>query len=200
MEVLLAITGASGSIYAISLLKALSQRGVNVYLVLSDAAQIVIRQELNWNLEGNSAVVKEILVYYLKQPLPGLKVLAVDNWFNRAASGSNPVDAMVVIPCSMGTLSAIAHGLSQNLIERAADVMLKERRKLILMPRETPLSTLHLSNMQKISQLGGIIMPAMPGFYHRPQTIDDLVDFMISRVLGHLGLDNSNFKHWSEDT
>ena len=97
MEVLLAITGASGSIYAISLLKALSQRGVNVYLVLSDAAQIVIRQELNWNLEGNSAVVKEKLVYYLKQPLPGLKVLAVDNWFNRAASGSNPVDAMVVI-------------------------------------------------------------------------------------------------------
>ena len=152
MEVLLAITGASGSIYAASLLAALSQRGVNVDLVLTPAAQIVIRQELNWDLEGSSEVIQEKLVHYLKQPLPGLKVLAIDNWFNRAASGSNPVDAMVVIPCSMGTLSAIAHGLSQNLIERAADVLLKERRKLILMPRETPLSTLHLDNMLKISQ------------------------------------------------
>ena len=198
MEVLLAITGASGSIYAASLLAALSQRGVNVDLVLTPAAQIVIRQELNWDLEGSSEVIQEKLVHYLKQPLPGLKVLAIDNWFNRAASGSNPVDAMVAIPCSMGTLSAIAHGLSQNLIERAADVLLKERRKLILMPRETPLSTLHLDNMLKISQLGGIIMPAMPGFYHRPQRISDLVDFMISRVLAHLGLDNSSFKRWGQ--
>jgi 4-hydroxy-3-polyprenylbenzoate decarboxylase len=128
-----------------------------------------------------------------------LRVYGREDWYAPVASGSNPADAMVICPCSMGTLAAIAHGTSDNLIERAADVMLKEQKKLILVPREAPFSTLHLENMLKLSRMSAVILPANPGFYHHPQSVEDIIDFIVARILDQLGVEHALMERWGDD-
>ncbi|MBE9527018.1 MAG: UbiX family flavin prenyltransferase [Proteobacteria bacterium] len=198
----LAVTGASGSPYFIQLLKSLLESEVKVYLLLSSAAKIVIETELNLFLPKEHNDIKPFLLSFFKQHNSMsinedlLEIFDKEQWTAPVASGSNPADAMVVCPCSMGTLSAIAHGASNNLIERAADVMLKERRDLILLTREMPYSAIHLENMLKLSQLGVTIMPASPGFYHQPKSIDDIVNFVVARIMDHLKIPHSLLKPW----
>lgn len=195
-SVTLALTGASGMPYAVRLLEQLLAAGCRVYLLYSQVAQIVARQEMDLALPGRSRELEAYLGERFR-PSPGqLTVFGRDEWFAPVASGSNPADAMVVCPCTMGTLAAIAQGLSDNLIERAADVTLKEGRKLVLVPRETPLSAIHLENMLKLARLGCVILPANPGFYHHPQTVQDLVDFVVARILDHLGLPHALGPRW----
>ncbi|MEK7792325.1 MAG: flavin prenyltransferase UbiX, partial [Pseudomonadota bacterium] len=128
-----------------------------------------------------------------------LRVFGREEWFSPVASGSNPADSMVICPCTMGTLAAVATGLNQKLIERAADVMLKENRKLILVPREMPFSAIHLENMLKLARSGAVILPANPGFYHHPQTIQDMIDFVVARILDHLGISHTLIPRWGEE-
>ena len=190
-----AVTGASGAPYAIQLLRSLFQAHVKVYLLLSSAAKVVINTELNLPLPEDEHL-KSFFLEYFDIPEQLLEVYGKDEWTAPVASGSNPAHAMVICPCSMGTLSAIAQGASNNLIERAADVMLKERRQLILLPREMPFSSIHLENMLKLSQMGVTIMPASPGFYHQPDSIDDMVNFVVARMLDHIGIDQSLVSRW----
>lgn len=194
--VTLALTGASGAAYGVGLLQALLAAGCSVYLLRSAAAQVVISTELGESWPDDEAACE----HYLSQRFgaaPGqLSVCRKLDWFAPVASGSAAPKQMVIAPCSMGTLSAIAHGASDNLIERAADVVIKERGQLILMPRETPYSTIHLQNMLSLSQLGVTIMPASPGFYHQPDSVQALVDFMVARVLDHLGLGQQLVPRW----
>lgn len=168
-------------------------------MLYSQVAQIVARQEMDLSLPSNPKDAE----YYFKQryqlPEGQLRVFGREEWFAPVASGSNPADAMVICPCTTGTLSAIAMGLNQKLIERAADVMLKENRPLILVPREMPFSTLHLENMLKLARSGAIIMPANPGFYHHPQTIGDMVDFVVARILDHLKINHSLMPRWGDE-
>jgi len=194
----LALTGASGMPYGLRLLQCLLESGARVYLLYSQAAQIVAKQELGVALSASSREAREVLAGRLGAAPGQLLVFGREEWFAPVASGSNPGDAMVVCPCTMGTLAAIAGGLSDNLIERAADVMLKENRKLILVPRETPFSAIHLENMLKLARLGCVILPPNPGFYHHPKTVDDLVDFVVARVLDHLGIPHQLVARWGE--
>ena len=198
----LAVTGASGAPYFIQLLRSLLQAEVKVYLLLSSAAKVVIETELNLSLPKDHSELKPFILSHLNthntivinESL--LEIFDKEQWTAPVASGSNPADAMVVCPCSMGTLSAIAHGASNNLIERAADVMLKERRDLILLTREMPYSAIHLENMLKLSQLGVTIMPASPGFYHQPESIDDIINFVVARILDHLKIPHTLLERW----
>ncbi len=194
----LALTGASGIPYATRLLQCLLASGKQVYLLYSQAAQIVAKQEMNWTLPTPGQEAQEALSTRFAAAPGQLRVLGREEWFAPIASGTNPTDAMVICPCTMGTLAAIAAGLSDNLIERAADVALKERRKLLLVPRETPFSALHLENMLKLTRLGVIILPANPGFYHQPQTIAALVDFIVARILDHLAIPHQLIPRWGE--
>jgi 4-hydroxy-3-polyprenylbenzoate decarboxylase len=194
----LALTGASGMPYALRLLECLLQTGCRVYVLASQVAHITAKQELDLTLPARS---QELQAFFEQryQPQPGqLRVFGREEWFAPVASGSNPADAMVVCPCTMGTLAAIATGLSDNLIERAADVAIKEGRKLVLVPRETPFSTIHLENMLKLARSGVVILPANPGFYHHPQTVQDLVDFVVARVLDQLALPHRLMPRWGE--
>jgi flavin prenyltransferase len=196
--VTLALTGASGMPYGIRLLECLLQGGVRVYLLYSQAAQIVARQEMDLALPARAA---EAADYFTKRfgATPGqLQAFGREEWFAPVASGSNPADAMVVCPCTMGTLAAIAAGLADNLIARAADVMLKEARKLVLVPRETPLSAIHLENMLRLSRAGAIVLPANPGFYHHPQSPQDLVDFVVARILDQIDVPHELMPRWGE--
>lgn len=194
----LALTGASGMPYAMRLLESLLAAGVRVYLLYSQAAQIVAQQELGLNFPSSSRELQLQLRDSFAH-LPGqLQVFGREEWFAPIASGSNTADAMVVCPCTMGTLAAIAAGMSDNLIERAADVVLKEQRKLILVPRETPFSAIHLENMLKLARLGAVILPANPGFYHHPATVQDVVDFVVARILDHLGVPHQLMARWGE--
>jgi len=194
----LAWTGASGMAYGLRLLECLLAAGVAVDLLVSQAARIVARQELDLTLASGS----EELARQLRERYPGLpgtlRVFGREAWFSPVASGSNPADAMVVCPCTMGCLAAIAQGLADNLLERAADVILKERRPLILVPRETPFSLIHLRNMTQLAEAGATILPANPGFYHRPQTVEAVVDFIVARVLDHLAIEHSLIPRWGE--
>lgn len=194
----LAITGASGLAYGLRLLECLLVRGAAVRLLASQAAHVVAAQELQLTLPSRPAELEA----WLRERYPGhsgnLRVFGREDWFAPVASGSGASDAMVVCPCSMGTLAAIAQGLSENLIERAADVAIKEGRKLILVPRETPFSALHLENMLKLSRLGAVILPANPGFYHHPRRIEDLVDFIVARILDQLGMPSDLVPRWGE--
>jgi len=191
-----ALTGASGMSYGIRLLEILLQQGHQVYLLYSQAAQIVAQQEMALTLSTRPKETEAFLNNYFSIEPGLLSVFGREEWFAPVASGSNPADAMVICPCTMGTLSAVAAGLGQKLIERAADVMLKEQRKLILVARETPFSTIHLENMLKLARSGAVILPANPGFYHRPENIQDIIDFIVARVLDQLGVAHTLMPRW----
>lgn len=194
--VTLAFTGASGMPYGVRLLECLIGAGVRVYLIYSQVAQVVARQEMDLSLPGRAAEAQAWLSERFHAQPDQLRVFGREEWYAPVASGSNPADAMVICPCTMGTLAAIAAGLAENLIQRAADVMLKERRPLILVPRETPLSAIHLENMLNLARAGAVILPANPGFYHRPATVQALVDFVVARVLDQLGIPNALIPRW----
>jgi len=195
-KITLAITGASGSAYALRLLECLLAANYQVYLLCSSAGRIVLDTELNIKLPASPDAASAFLTEKYQAKTEQIIVFGKEQWFSPVASGSAAPKKMVVCPCSTGTLAAISQGMSDNLIERAADVVIKERGQLILMVRETPLSTIHLTNMLSLSQQGVTIMPAAPGFYHQPESINDLVDFMVGRVLDHLGLDQKIMPRW----
>jgi len=199
LTITLAYTGASGMPYGIRLLEMLLASGGRVYLLYSQVAQIVAQQEIQLALPSRIKEVEQLFSRRFNAADGQLRVFGREEWFAPVASGSNPADAMVVCPCTMGTLAAIAAGLSQNLIERAADVMLKENRKLILVPRETPFSVIHLENMLKLARSGAVILPANPGFYHHPETVQDVVDFVVARTLDHLGVAHTLMPRWGEE-
>ncbi len=193
-----ALTGASGLPYGIRLLEKLLQNGRQVYLLYSKVAQIVAQQEMNMRLPSQPKEAEAFFKQFFHETSGQLHVFGREAWYSPVASGTNPADAMVICPCTMGTLAAIATGMSQDLIERAADVMLKEKRQLILVPRETPFSTIHLENMLKLSRCGTLILPANPGFYHHPQTIQDMIDFIVARILDHLKIEHQLMARWGE--
>lgn len=182
MKIVVGISGGSGSIYAIALLKALKELNVETHLVVSTMGEYVTEHECGVNLEE----LKSLATYYHDNK----------NFAAPISSGSFKVDKMIVLPCSMKTLSSVAYGFSDSLIARACDVTLKENRKLILVPRETPLSSIHLENMLKLSRMGVTIFPLSPGFYNHPETIEDIVFNMTGRLLDALGIDNSLVKRW----
>jgi len=182
-KILVAITGASGSLYALSFLKLMKRLSVPTEVIVSRAAEEVFPLETGLEIAALSELSE--------------RIYREDEISAPPASGSAPYEAMVVVPCTMGTLAAIAHGFSKNLVSRAADVMLKERRPLILAVRETPLNLTHLRNMVLAAEAGAVIFPAMPAFYHRPQTIEDLVNFFAARLADFLGFDVPELKRWS---
>ena len=194
----LAITGASGLPYSMRLLECLLQSGQRVHLVYSQAAQIVAKQELDFTLPNRPQDAEKLLAERIGKFSGELCVFGRDDWYAPMASGSNPGDAMVICPCTMGTLGAVAAGLANDLITRAAHVMLKEKRLLILVPRETPFSAIHLENMLKLSHAGAVILPPNPGFYHHPQSVQDIVDFVVARILDHLRVEHGLVGRWGE--
>jgi 4-hydroxy-3-polyprenylbenzoate decarboxylase len=198
-SITLAFTGASGLPYGMRLLECLLKSEIRVNLVYSQAAQIVAKQELDFILPNRPQDAKNFLTERIGQFSGELHVFGRDDWYAPMASGSNPGDGMAICPCSMGTLAAVAAGLSDNLITRAADVMLKEKRPLILVPRETPFSAIHLENMLRLSHAGAVILPPNPGFYHHPQNLNDMVDFVVARILDHLGVKQTLLKPWGEE-
>ncbi|MBP9872333.1 MAG: UbiX family flavin prenyltransferase [Nitrosomonas sp.] len=195
----LALTGASGMPYGIRLLERLLVEGKQVYLLYSQVAQVVAQQEMNLALPSRAKETEAFFNRLYNIPDGQLRVFGREEWFAPVASGSNPADAMVVCPCTMGTLAAIAAGLNQKLIERAADVMLKENRQLILVPREMPFSAIHLEDMLKLLRSGAVILPANPGFYHHPQTVQDMIDFVVARILDHLGISHTLIARWGSE-
>jgi 4-hydroxy-3-polyprenylbenzoate decarboxylase len=195
-DLVIAMTGASGAPYAVRLLQVLCRVGRTIHLTISPSAVQVLREEmdlivaldsLNPTIFGDLGAGR--LVYHHYQ-----------NFASGIASGSFQTDGMVIIPCSMSTLGAIAGGITTNLITRAADVHLKERRKLVLVPRETPLSLIHLENMLTVTRAGAVVLPAMPGWYHRPRRLDDLINFVVARICDQLGIDNRLIARWGEKT
>jgi len=194
----LAVTGASGVQYGFRLLELLLKNNCTVYLMFSKAAQVVIGMETDIKLPSRCNDMKKFLVEKYDCDEDQLHVFGEDEWTAPPASGTGRVDAMVVCPCSMGALSAIAVGASNKLIERAADVMLKERRKLIVVPRETPYSDIHLENMLKLSRMGAVMLCANPGFYNKAETIDDLIDFVVAKILDQLALEHELLPSWGE--
>lgn len=197
-HIVVAITGASGAAYAMRLIDVLLEDEHRVDLLVSDAARVVIDQELDLYLPEDPQECIEALRDYLENDDGLLKVYDGKDWFAPAASGSASIDAMVICPASGGVVSSIAHGASNNLIERAADVAIKEQRKLIVIPRETPVSAIHLRNQLTLAELGVCVLPASPGFYQNPETIGDLVDFIVARILQHLDISHDLFPTWGE--
>lgn len=197
--VTVALTGASGMPYGLRLIECLVRSGARVYLLYSQAAHVVAKQELDLVLPPRAADAERLFSERYSANPGQLRVFGRDDWFAPVASGSNPPDAMVICPCTMGTLGSVAAGLSENLIERAADVMLKEGRKLIFVPRETPFSVLHLETMLKLARAGAVILPANPGFYHHPKRVEELVDFVVARILDHLGVAHELMRRWGEE-
>jgi 4-hydroxy-3-polyprenylbenzoate decarboxylase len=187
-KIILGLTGASGSIYFLRLVEQLSKQEVELHLIASESGVKVLQYETGiilteqvklWNMSNARVILEDN-----------------NNLFSMAASGSSQFDAMAIVPCSMSTLAMLAHGITETLLTRAADVMMKERRKLVLVPRETPLSTLHLKNMTELSQLGVTILPAMPGFYGQPNTMDDLINFVVGKTLDCLDIENNYYQRW----
>ncbi|WP_301388444.1 flavin prenyltransferase UbiX [Thalassolituus sp. UBA2590] len=197
-RILIAVTGASGSAYALRLGQALIAAGVGADFIFSKAALLVLATETELTLPAKpQAQARELQKYYGCDE-DDVRVYGREDWMAPWASGSGQPGPVVICPCSTGTLSAVATGASNNLTERAADVALKERRKLILVPRETPFSEIHLTNMLTLTRMGATVMPACPGFYHEPQSINDLIDFIVARILNQLGIDHKLMPLWGE--
>jgi len=195
-KVTLAITGASGSAYALRLIECLIAANYQLYILCSSAGRIVLDTEVGIKIPSSPDAASKFFTEKYQAKNNQITVFGKEQWFSPVASGSSAPKKMVVCPCSTGTMAAICHGMSDNLIERAADVVIKERGQLILMVRETPFSTLHLQNMLSLSQQGVTIMPASPGFYHKAESIEDLIDFMVGRVLDHLGIEQDIMPRW----
>lgn len=198
-SITLAMTGASGAQYGLRLLQCLVQANCRVHLLLSSAARIVINTETTHVVPEAFADQVKFFADFAAADQQQLTLYSKEDWFAPVASGSSAPSSMVICPCSGGSLSAIAHGASNNLIERAADVALKERRKLIVVPRETPYSEIHLENMLKLTRMGVVVLPASPGFYQKPQVVDDLVDFVVARILDQLELPQKLLTRWGEE-
>lgn len=192
----LAMTGASGAPYALRLLQVLLASGRQVYFMISEAAEVVLEVECGLSLPASTAERKAFLVNHLQSDPDSLVLLDLREWSAPVASGLGAPRSMVICPCSGGTLAAIATGSSGNLIQRAADVAIKERHRLILVPRETPLSAIHLDHMARLAHLGVTILPASPGFYHHPEGIEDLVDFVVARILKQLDIPQDLLTPW----
>jgi len=195
-RVSLAITGASGVQYALRLLECLVAQKVQVLVMISKAAQVVTAAETEIKLPGTPEAQESFLTELYGAAEGQIRVFGRENWFAPVASGSGAPSSMVICPCSTGTLSAVATGASNNLIERAADVTLKERRKLILVPREAPYSEIHLEHMLKLTRMGAVVVPASPGFYHKPESVNDMVDFIVARILSQLDLQQDLMPAW----
>jgi flavin prenyltransferase len=198
-DLVLAITGASGAPYGVRLLEMMLQCGRPVHLTISSSAALVLQQEMDRRIELDQFELSDLLgASFQQKSNDRLRYYHYLDFSGKIASGSFLTSGMVICPCSMGTAAAIAHGLSQNLIHRAADVHLKERRPLILVPRETPLSTVQLRNLTMCAEAGAIVLPAMPAFYTRPQTLQDAVNFIVGRVCDQLGLEHHLFPRWGQ--
>jgi flavin prenyltransferase len=182
------ITGASGSIYGVRLIEELLKHSCEVHIIITHSGKQVLNYETGYTIE----LLKEHLENYSGNFI----FHHIDNMFAATASGSFKTDGMIIIPCSMSTVGEIANGMSKNLLGRSADVILKEKRKLIIVPRETPLNTIHLKNMLGLSEAGAVILPAMPGFYHKPKTIEDIIDFVVGKVMDSLEIENNLFEKW----
>jgi flavin prenyltransferase len=205
LPLVVAITGASGAVYAVRLLEVLLAAGHHIHLLVSPSGAAVVKQELGHEFDVATGNVEPLLSALRKLPLEELADYTQQLVYHHyrdfmapPASGSFLTGGMVVCPCSGSTLSGIAHGASNNLIQRAADVHLKERRKLILVPRETPLSLIQLDNMRRAAEAGAVILPASPGWYHGVRSLDDLVDFVVARILDQLGVEHQLMRRWGE--
>lgn len=188
------LTGASGAVYGVTLVRELLQRGITVHLLITEAGWRVLKDELDWPVHQRKQCIETYFGGYegkcIHYPIQDIGA--------SIASGSYLAEGMVIVPCSMGTLASVANGMSNNLLQRSADVMLKERRKLIMVPRETPLHSIHLENMLKCTRAGAMLLPAMPAFYHRPQTIDELVRFLTGKILDAMSIQNDTFPRWGD--
>ena len=196
--VTLIMTGASGAEYGLRLLEELVHANVMIYLLLSRPAQIVIKTETVLDVPIRAKDIQLFFTELYGATEGQIRVFEREQWMAPIASGTGVADVTVVCPCTMGTLSAIAVGSSKNLLERACDVALKEAKPLILVVRETPFSSIHLENMLKLSRMGVTIMPANPGFYHQPETLDDIIDFMVGRILDHVGIEHELLERWGK--
>ena len=192
----LAMTGASGAAYTLRLMQCLLGNNIQVQFITSQPGQIVMGMETKLKLTGSPQNMRKTLVDYFSAEPELIQVYSRDQWTAPPASGSSVADAMVVCPCTMGSLASIAVGSSDNLIHRAADVAIKERKTLVLVPRETPFSAIHLENMLKLARLGVVILPPNPGFYHGVSEVSELVDFIVARILDQLGIDNDLSPRW----
>jgi len=193
-----AFTGASGMPYGVRLVECLIRAGVKVWLIYSQAAQIVAKQEMDLVLPAQPREAQRMFAEMFGAADEQLRVFGRDDWNAPLASGSNPPDAYVICPCTMGTLAEVAAGMARDLVTRGADVVLKEGRKLILVPRETPFSAIHLENMLKLTRAGAVILPPNPGFYHHPQDVQGVVDFVVARILDQLGVPHQLVARWGE--
>ena len=194
-----AMTGASGACYGLRLVQCLLEAGRTVQLMISRPGQVVINMETDLELPADSEGIREALLRHFGLDEGPLQVFGRQQWLAPVASGTNPPRAMVICPCTTGTLASVANGICDDLIDRAADVALKERRPLILVVRETPYSAIHLENMLRLTRAGATILPANPGFYFRPRRIDDLVDFVVARILDHLQVPHRLGERWGAD-
>ena len=197
-RVTVALTGASGAQYGIRLIECLVALGCEVSVLISKAAHVVIATETEEKFPADSQKLQAALIERFNAEEDQIKVYGKENWMSPVASGSGAPHKMVVCPCSTGTLSAIATAASNNLIERAADVALKERRQLILVHREAPYHEAHLQHMLTLTRMGALVMPASPGFYHNPQSVNDMVDFIVARILDQLGFNQKLMPRWGE--
>ena len=194
----LAMTGASGAEYSLRLMQYLLQKNIHIQFITSQPGQIVMAMESELKLTGSPRKMQQVLAEHFNAEPELIQVYSRDQWTAPPASGSSVADAMVVCPCSMGSLASIAIGSSDNLIHRAADVVIKERKTLVLVPRETPFSAIHLENMLTLARLGVVILPPNPGFYHGVSEVSDLIDFVVARILDQLGIDNDLAPRWGD--
>ena len=197
--VTLAMTGASGAEYTLRLFECLLRQNIRVQFITSQPGQIVMGMETSLKLTGPPQKIRQTFADHFSADPDLIEVYSRDQWTAPPASGSSVADAMVVCPCSMGSLASIAIGSSENLIHRAADVIIKERRTLVLVARETPVSAIHLENMLKLARLGVVILPPNPGFYHGVNAISELIDFIVARILDQIGVDNDLAPRWGLD-